>query len=732
MLAVHATFFLALATPGHAEVRSVAPAPAVQPPILRAASGQADGPTLAGLPVVGQWGGSGLAVAGDGSIGFVAGAHFIETIDLAADPPHAIGRRIVADPISTIAVRDGRLYAAADRTLIVLDAQRPERLSEVGRFELPSPPMGSRRRWIAYLAPGDGVVWLDVATQQPFELPTHTLTALDVTNPERIRAVGAIPIERPREVAGLWRVGDRLIAATVTTGAGIAYVTHVDAFDVRDPASVRLIGEVGPLNTISGSALYGSRLVLAVSMSPQLPELSAERTTGLRVLDVSAADGPTIVGRWDASEGLMFGYGIEVVGDVAFVGVYDSTFASGGGCTVRPFDMRSMPPTARPPLPCAALPPLGLRGHVAGGRWLATVGGDASAYGRTEATVWEAWSTAGDAPRLLARGAVSRHADDVVGDGRRLLVLDYVLGIDRAAARLLEPIGDAWREQVVTLDLAGDAFPSVGSGQDVIALAADRAVVVGYDGAVVFDLSSEPARRVSEVPWSALASEGPQLRCESAALVGGMVVLDLESPGFGFTLLDLSDPAHPARVATPWDGLEVTDMAVDRDRLFVAASWHLFVFVPGGPLGLRLAGEWGVDDGEGAVVRVAAGGRRAVLAGDAALVLLDVADPAAIRVAAERRGDELWSAAVVGEDVVAVARRPGQDEPDVGMVLLRGDDLSEVAWRRDRDLASRATVASLNGRLYVATYRGLLAYGPWRIADGWRPTHRLALPWLRP
>ncbi|MEO8084929.1 MAG: hypothetical protein ABI780_13985 [Ardenticatenales bacterium] len=704
-------------------------------PILRGASSvhavDADvvAPPIGGLPLVSVWGGMARAVAGERSIVYVAGGHFVEVVDIAVDPPHALGRWLVELPIQTIAVRAGKLYVAAERTLIRYDVRQPEWPVEDWRFELPAPPAAASSRRIVHIAPGDGSIWLSVETSSPLAgLPTEVLVALDETEPDRLRSVAELPVDDARAVTGLWRVGGRLIVATTTTGAGIPFVTHVGAWDVHDLAAPRWVGEAGPFNSFGGAELRDSLLFVFVQPSPQLREQSAERTSGVRVVDVLVADGPTLVGRWEAPPDTFVGNGLTLVGGTAFVGLYD-----GLGCEVARLDVRSLPPIEVWRRPCAGLPLYLNTAYGDGDRWLATTGRNSGAERPADQPIWEVWSAASDTPRPEGRGTVAHAVDNVVADDGRLLVYDG------STVWLLEPDTNVAQVRVVDPDLGFDVFPNADVNVGTLALAGNRALVTGSSGFILLDLGTTPARRIGEVPWSALSSDGlPQW--ESAALFGDKVVLGLGWSGFGFTVLDVVDPAHPTRIATPWDDVDVTGIVVSGERLYVAAAWRLLVFERGGPLGLRLVGEWQGVDETNDQVRVSAAGDRVALGGLDTLVLLDVADPAAIHVVAERRGSDdpdavffgygFRNLTVVGDGVVCATSRIYHGAWETGVVYLNGYDLSEIAWR-PADLWDKTALAAVGDRVYVAGRScGLLGYAPWRLPDGWRAVRRLALPWL--
>lgn len=702
-----------------------------------AAAAEAVSATVGGMPLVEVWGGATRFIAGDGAIGYVAGAWWVEAIDMAADPPRLLGRHLFDAPIVAMAAGSSRLYVASADELIVLDASRPARLSELGRWALPPWPTGWYRRWVDHIVPDGSRVWLNVAYLThggEFNRVTapHTVVALDVTSPQHIRSIGEVPVDPHRPIRGMWLVADRLAIAFDNVNSP-PYVTLVAAWDVRDPAAPRFVGEAGPFNSFAGAAVRAPLLVLSVNPSQLLPDQSAERTSGIRMIDVAGADGPRLVGRWDSQDPMS---GLHVIGDVALVRIHEGTVHNDGTCRVVQFAIHTPQPSEQQRRPCREMPPYGVGSHVFDGRLLAAAWYNATAVDATNPPSWEVWQAAIAAPRrIAARTNALPSAYHVAADAGRLLANGQG-DADGAVLRLLEPVGQGFAAR--TLVAAAPGVDALDVGYDrysgAVLLSGDMAVAVGRGKLTVLNISTAPARHLGELEWSTTGQDYTRL---SGGFLGPHVLIAHPASEIGFEVVDLSDPTRPTRVSTPWDRLQATDMAADGGRMYVALrDGGLHIFEAGGSDGIRLVGTYAParspdDFPLDLDFSIAVSGDRVVLGSERGLTRLDVGDPRNVRVVTERNDTSVTGLVALDRDFIATGSFSHEGRWNDYLTLIHPDDINRIAWHRGGSRGQRSV--AMNGRVYVpAGDDGILVFAPWRLPDGWRAVHRIALPWLSP
>ncbi len=665
----------------------------------------------AGLDPAGLWGGSTNRVAADGAVGYVARQTAVDVVDLAANPPRSIGRRLFADRVTAVAAAPGRLYVATGSRLIVFDASRPARLSELGRWTLPADAAGVER-YVGWMAVRGRTVLLS-ATPARSPYKGYALVAVDATDPQQLRSVAEQAVDAEDMPAGLWIAGDRLAVVSQRYGDDEPSTSHVAIFAVGDPTAIRLVGRGGPYNDYVAASLRGNLLHVAVTFSWVMRERSAEASAGIRVFDIAAPEAPRLVGRWDSEVRVE---GMTRISDHAVVSL--PGWRPGDGLRCIEVRIAEVQPTEVGPRACADTP--------AGGYPLASIESAGRLLTATQERGWEVWDWPVGDPVLRARSDDGQFVWDVATDGQRLLVFD-----DHTVRLVRRDGGGRPVESVLPIE-DNRSFPRMIDGTGAMALSGDRAIVAGMEGMVVFDVATSPPRRLGQLAWGL-----PQMPAQPlvAALVGQFAVVDLYVPGHGIALIDLSDPAHPVRRSTPWDDLPVWDMTVDAGRLYVAAGSRLYVFAPGGPDGLTLLGEMHNEMANGDerdVMAVAARGDRVVIGGIWFAAVLDVQDPANIRKLAEREMDvDVSDLAFTGQDVVAAGSQNGRLGWAGRLMLLRGDTADVVAavptWNNVEGLAA------IGDLVFAAEADiGLRAFRPWRMPDGWRGVYRVVLPWVVP
>lgn len=199
------------------------------------------------LPVLGQIEGVPHILAADGSRLVLGNGLRLDVVEVTdAGVFHEIGRsRLIRAPISSMAARDGRVYAIIDGAYSTTTNQRWAEL-EVLELADAGPPtvVGSVTLdgiYFASIALADGVLYLTNG---------EVLRAIDVSDPTRPRTVGEIPLPETMHIAA----SAGFVYAL--TGRGLMIV------DTADPGAMRPVAKVDGDFSFKRSALVDNLLLI--------------------------------------------------------------------------------------------------------------------------------------------------------------------------------------------------------------------------------------------------------------------------------------------------------------------------------------------------------------------------------------------------------------------------------------------------------------------------------------